>query len=223
MPRISKIIVSGRKEKDLLPLMVKVGRLQIMIIGIITVGFMALGESFVVYIWRKPDFVESYICAVLLIIPSLFYLPMQIANTTLIVENKVKLQATIFANVVLSIPLSKAFGAIGASASICIAYFIRNILMIITHHRVLKLNMLEFYRRTYCKLLPHLLAAMAVGMLCDRFNPIHNVYLNFAVNGAVMVGFYFVIMYLFGFNEYEKDLIFKVFRKFAGRKKRLQG
>ena len=85
MPRISKIVYSGKKDEELLPLMTKIGRIQCMIIGILVVGFMTLGKSFVVDIWGKPDFAESYICALLIIAPSYFYLPMQIANTTMIV------------------------------------------------------------------------------------------------------------------------------------------
>lgn len=225
MPRISKIIVSGKKDEELLPLMVKVGRLQLIITGLIAVGFITFGRTFITDIWHKPDFAESYICAVLLIVPSMFYLPMQIANTTLIVENKVRLQAIIFiimgvANVVLSLPLSKYFGAIGASASICIAYFIRNILMAFTHYKVLKINMPSFFKQVYLKLLPHLILASAVGFLCQRFNPIGNRYINFLSNGAVFVLFYFVIMWIHGFDEYEKDLALGTFKKLLSKLKK---
>ena len=223
MPRISRIIVSGKKDTELLPLMVKIGRLQLIITGLISVGFITFGKVFITQIWNKPDFVDSYICAVLLIVPSMFFLPMQIANTTLVVEKKVKLQAIIFiimgvVNVALSLPLSKFFGAIGASASICVAYFIRNILMAITHHKVLHINMPSFFKQVYVKLLPHLILASAVGFVCQSLNPIPNKYLNFLTNGAVFVIFYFTIMWIHGFNNYEKELatgtIKKITRKF---------
>ena len=198
--------------------MVKVGRLQLIITGLIAVGFITFGKAFVIDIWHKPDFAESYICEVLLILPSMFYLPMQIANTTLIVENKVKLQAIIFivmgvANVVLSLPLSKYFGAIGASASICIAYFIRNILMVITHIKVLKIDMFSFFKQVYLKLLPHLILASAVGFICQKFNPVSNSYISFIANGGIFVVFYFAIMWIHGFNAYEKELALGTFKK----------
>ncbi len=216
MPRISKIIVSGKKETELMPLMIKVGRLQIMIIGIITVGFIALGKPFITDIWRKPDFAESYLCAVLLILPSFFFLPLQIANTTLIVENRVKLQAVIFiitgaVSIALSVPLSKYYGATGASAAICVAYFVRNILMIAAHHKALKLNMPEFFRHTYLKLMPGLLITLACGMLLNRFNPVSQVYLRFLINGALTVLIYAAILFFFEFNEYEKQLVSRLY------------
>lgn len=219
MPRIAKIVHEGKKQEQLVPLMYKVGRLQCMLIGILVVGFAALGKSFVADIWNKPDLVQSYMCAVLLIIPSFFFLPLQIAKTTLIVENKVKLEAMAFLimgllNVALSAVLSHYYGAIGAAVSIFAAYMVRNVLMIVIYHRVLQLNMLHFFKEVYLKLTPQLLITLAVGLLCSRFNPISNVYLRFASNGCVLVGTYFIMMWFCGFNAYEKGMFKALLRKF---------
>ena len=212
MPRISKIIVSGKKDEELMPLMIKIGRIQLMIVGLISVGFIALGKSFVVDIWNKPDFAESYWCAVLLIIPSVFYLPMQIANTTLIVENKVKLQAYVFmamgaVNVICSLVLSRFFGALGASLSIFIAYTVRTVLMTVIYKKKLGLDMVRFGKETFVKLSPGLLLTLTVGLFCEYLNPMQNRFLRFGVNGVVLVAFFLLFMWLFGFNSYEKSLL----------------
>lgn len=226
MPRISRIIVSGKKEEELLPLMVRIGRIQLMIIGFITVAFIAFGKSFVVEIWNKPDFSLSYICAVLIIIPSVFYLPMQIANTTIIVENKVKLQAYVFIwmgliNVICSVILSRLYGAIGASVSILIAYMVRTVAMGTIYHKSLKLNMIVFIKETFLKLSPHLGITLVAGILLELWNPIQNAYLRFGVNGIVLVGVFLGVMMLNGFNTYEKNLLFgfvgKLFRKIKSK------
>lgn len=214
MPRISKIITNGKKEEELLSLMIKVGRIQTMIIGIFTVGFIVLGKSFIVNIWHKPDFLLSYYCAVILIIPSFFYLPMQIGNTTLVVENKVKLQAYVFiimgaVNLLCSVFLTKYFGAVGASVSIFIAYMIRTILMGIIYHKILKLNMILFIKETFFKLFPYFFIVLVIGVICEAFNPIKNIYLHFFINGIIIMGIYFILMWLFGFNEYEKNILKK--------------
>lgn len=224
MPRISKIVADGKKEKELMPLMIKIGRIQLMIIGIITVGFIAFGRSFILEIWNKPDFAESYICAILVILPSVFYLPMQIANTTVVVENKVKLQAYVFiimgiVNVAFSLVLSKVYGATGAALSIFIAYMLRTILMTVIYKRELKLNMGLFFKETFLRLSPYLLVTLAVGLLCEYFNPINNSYLRFVINGIVLVSVFFTLMMLKGFNKYEKSLISKMTSKLL-RKKR---
>ncbi len=225
MPRISKIVHEGKKDTELTDLMIKIGRIQCIIIGALVVGFISFGESFIIDIWRKPDFIESYLCAVLLIIPSYFYMPLQIANTTLVVENKVKLQSVIYVitgvvNVGLSLVMSRYMGALGASISICIAYLLRSVLLVIAHYKVLHLNMKKFFKESYLKITPFLLLSMVVGLCLERFNPMTNEFLRFIVNGALFVGIFAVVLYKFVINDYEKNLFLGVFKKLLRKVKR---
>lgn len=178
--------------------MIRIGRIQIMIVGLLTVGFISLGKSFIIDIWNKPDFAQSYICAVLLIIPSLFFLPLQIGNTTLIVENKVRLEAMVLlatgaVNIVLSLVLSKYYAAVGASVSIFIAYMLRNVLICRIFIKHLKLDMAEFFKKSYLKLLPYLAITMVIGLLAEHFNPLAHGYLRFLINGIIVVTVFFVL------------------------------
>ena len=161
----------------------------------------------------------------LLIVPSLFYLPFQIGNTTLIVENKVKLQAVVFlvmgaVNIVLSLVLSKYYAAVGASISIFIAYMLRNVLICRIFKKHLKLDMAEFFKKSYLKLLPYLVITMAIGLLAEHFNPLAHGYLRFLINGIIIVVVFFVLMLCFGMNDYEKSLLFGTVKKIFGKLKR---
>ncbi len=225
MPRISKLVYQGKKDTELMDLMIKIGRLQCMIIGALCVGFISFGKSFIVDIWNKPDFAESFLCAVFLIIPSFFYLPLQIANTTIIVENKVKLQSFVFIimgviNIVLSAVLSKYYGALGASISIFIAYMVRTVLMVVIHVKVLHLKMWKFFKATYFKVTPWLLLSLGVGLALENFNPMGAGILRFAINGVVFVGFFGITMFLFCMNDYEKNLFLGTFKKILKRIKK---
>lgn len=222
MPRISRIVIGENKDEKLLELMVRVGRLQMMIVGLMVAGFVALGKSFVIEIWNKPDFSLSYYCAVLLILPSLFYLPMQIANTAIIVENKVRLQAIVFmamglVNVLCSLVLSHFYGALGASVSILIAYTVRNLLMAVIYQKVLHINMFKFAKATYLKFLPFILVTIALGVVCEAFNPVQNAYLRFGINGVVVVLVFCGLVWLFEMNDYEKQLVLSPVRKVLRR------
>lgn len=218
MPRISKIIVDGKKDTELMPLMIKVGRIQLILIGMVSVGFLALGKSFIVDIWNKPDFAQSYYCAILLLIPNMLYLPMQIANTTLVVENKVKIQAQVFmamsaVNVVLSLIFSHLWGAVGAALAVFIAYLVRIILMIIVYQKSMNLDMVKFVKDVFLSMSPYLIITFIVGYAMECFNPLQHGLLRFAINGAVLVGCFGVLMLVKGFNKYERNLIFGVFNK----------
>ncbi len=225
MPRISKLVYEGKKETELTDLMIRIGRIQCMLIGALCAGFIAFGKSFIVDIWNKPDFTESYICAVLLILPSFFYLPLQIANTTVIVENKVKLQSYVFIamgviNVVLSIFLSKNYGAVGASASIFVAYMVRTVLMVVIHVKVLHLKMWTFFKETFLKITPWILVSLAVGLALENFNPMSHGFLRFGLNAIIFMVFFAVIMLVFCMNSYEKNLVFGTIKKITGKIKR---
>lgn len=219
MPRISKMIHEGKKDTDLLPLMIKIGRIQCMIVGLIIVGFISVGKSFIVYIWNKPDFTDSYICAILLILPTFFSLPMQIANTTLIVENKVKMNAYVMLitgaiNIVFSLFFSKYYGAIGASFSIFIAYMVSNVLLLIIYKKVLHIDMKTFCKETFLKISPYLILSIALGYLAERYNPVAPGVIRFVINGLIVFSVFAVLMLLFFMNKYEKNLIFGILKKF---------
>lgn len=210
--RISKLVYGEKDKNKLTQLMIKVGRIQCMVIGLLVVGFIAVGRSFIIDIWNKPSFSESYICTILMIIPSYFFLPMQIANTTLVVENKVKLQAEVFVlmgviNVVLSILLAKYFGAIGASISIFIAYMTRTVLMGVIFQTKLGFDMMLFLKETFLKITPYLLIVMFIGKIFDLVNPVSNTIIRFIINGGVVICLFSLLMYKFVMNDYEKNMI----------------
>ncbi len=218
MPKISKIIVDGKKDTDLMPLMVKVGRIQLMLIGLVSVGFLALGKSFIVDVWDKPDFANSYYCAVLLLLPNMLYLPMQIANTTLVVENKVKIQAQVFmamsaVNVALSLFFSHFWGAIGAALAVFVAYLVRIILMIVVYQKKMDLDMVKFFKDVFLSMSPYLIITFLVGFALEQFNLLSHGLLRFLVNGAVLVGCFGVLMLIKGFNQYERNLVLGIFKK----------
>ncbi len=221
MPRISKMVYENKKETELMPLMIKIGRIQCLMIGLVVTGFIAVGHSFIVDVWNRPEFSESYLCCIFLIIPSFFFQPMQIASTTLVVENKVKLQAIVFVimgviNVALSLILSRFFGALGASISIFVSYMVRTILMAIIYHKVLKFNIPLFIKETFVKLMPPMLIAMLIGLLLEKYNPLAHGYLRFAINSLLFVAVFFVLV-IFKLNDYEKNLFLGKIKKLVKR------
>ena len=221
MPMVSRLVHEDKRKNELMSLMIKIGRIQCLIIGLLVTGFIAVGHSFIVDIWNRPEFSDSYLCCVFLIIPSFFHLPMEIANTTLIVENKVKLQAFVYIimgiiNVVLSLILSHYFGALGASISIFIAYMIRTLLLVVIYQNVLKLDMLKFFKETFVKFTPSFLVAMVVGIFLENYNPLVHGFLRFSINSFVFV-IVFIVLVIFRLNDYEKNLFFGIFKRLLKR------
>lgn len=72
LPKVLRIV--AQENGNVLPLMIKIGRLQLYIVGLVVFGVVCLGADFI-RLWVGPDFNESYLCAILIIVPSLFHLP----------------------------------------------------------------------------------------------------------------------------------------------------
>ena len=206
MPRISKIYADKQEEK-LLPLMIKVGRFQFALNGLIVVGFFVVGRQFV-NLWMGPNYDDAYLGILLVIVPGLLYNSLQIANTAMTVRNKVHLSAIValvagVINVSLSLVLSKYFGVTGACTSIFVAYMVRAILMIWLHYKKMNINLGQFIKACYLKMsVPIIVTAIAGSLLSKLFNQWN--WINICVCGIGVIFIYAVSILLVGLDKEEK-------------------
>ena len=216
LPKVSRIVAKNEDRQDILTLMIKVGRIQFTIIGLLTVGFISIGKEFI-YLWMGKSFDMSYLCAVILIIPSLFEIPQHIANLTVIAVNKVRLQSyvyisTAFINIIMSIVLSRYFGELGASISICIAYLIRIIAMNVIYYKVLKINVFTFFMECHIKMCLAFFVPLILGICLHLFVSM-NGWLTLLAKVLIITFIYFFSMWFFAWNKYEKTLFASIFRR----------
>lgn len=223
LSKVTRMIVKDNASNNLLQLMIKIGRIQLSIIGLITIGFISIGKDFVI-LWMGEDYIQSYYSAVLLILPSMIYLPQQIGNTAIVALNKVKLQAYVFMimaaiNIVLSFVFSYFWGSLGASLAICISYFIRSIGMNIVYYKKMDINIFEFFNKCHIKLIFPLALTLILGLGLNNLLPIISWY-SLVIKGSLVVVLYIIIMWVLGFNKYEKELVKSNVKQIVGILKR---
>lgn len=224
MPKISRATVEKSSGEAVLPLMIKVGRIVLTVIGIITVGFITLGQRFI-GLWLGEEYSSVYYCTVLLILPGIFYVPQQIANTAIVVLNKVKSQGIVFViaaviNIILSFVLGRFWGEIGCAVSICAVYLIRTVLMNTVFLKQLNINVFKFFKDCHLKMAPGLLLTLVLGFLISRFVVVASGWLTFFIQVALLASFYVLIMWLIGWNQYEKNLFVSMLCSVAKIKKK---
>lgn len=117
LPKVSRILVN--KEGNVLPLMIRVGRIQIYIIALLVLGIICFGQNFI-QLWVGNEFSDSYFCSILIILPSLLFLPQEIGIQTITAANKVKKLAILYffmglINLIIAVIFTPRFGAIGMS------------------------------------------------------------------------------------------------------------
>lgn len=213
LPKVSRIVAS---EGDVLPLMIKVGRIQILVISLIVGGFICLGRSFI-GLWVGEQFSQSYICAVLIIAPSFFQLPQEIGMQAIIANNKVKQQAVVYCfmaalNLAGAALLSPKYGAIGLSISICGAYLLRTVSLDYIFTKYLGINIWKFFHATFIKMAPALMLSLLAGMGFSWLITTDG-WLGFFYKGICFVFSYMLIMWFGSLNSYEKSIFCKPIRK----------
>lgn len=197
-------------------IMIKVGKYQICVLGLLFVGICAVGTEFI-ELWMGREYRISGICTVLLIAPSVFLYPQQIANTLLSVRNKVKYQAMSalvigIINVGLSFVLTPQLGALGASISICVAFFVNLLLLNIVYYKVLHLNLKQFYKAVYIRYAPPILLAIISTQFILQYIT-YSSWLWLVVKIIVCTAVYLTLLLMVGFSKEERTRIMGIIRK----------
>lgn len=215
LPTISRKIAE-KKDNDILQLMIAVGRYQVVVLGLLLVGFISVGKEFMV-LWMGEEFIPAYYCTIVLTLPTIFEYSQQIANTTILAKNKVKLQSigllvTSLINLLISSILSKLFGAVGVSLGICITAFLNLIYINIVYYRVLKINVFEFYKKCYLPIaLPIVLSVMLTKLLF-RLMPQMS-WGMLVIKGVITVVIFGIMVLIFHLKREERSRILHIFRK----------
>lgn len=214
LPKVSRIVAD--EKGDILPLMIRVGRIMIYVISLIVFGVVILGRDFI-QLWVGPDFNESYFCAVLIILPSLLQLPQDIGIQTIYAKNKVRKLSTVYlvmaaTNIAGAIILTPSLGALGICISICIAYIIRTIGMDVIFYRDLNIDVFAFFRETIVKMAMPLALTLIIGFGFYYMIPLHS-WVGLVVKGCLFVLSYCVVMFTLSMNSAEKELLASLFRR----------
>ena len=215
MPKISRIYEAGNAEKNIMPLFLGVGKFQYALNGLIVVGFTVIGRQFI-ELWMGPDYTDAYLGIVLVMIPGMFFNSLQIANTAMVVQKRVNVQAFVnlatgLVNVALSFFLSSRLGVVGACISICIAYFVRAGALHVIYQRLMHFDILAFMKGCYLRLSLPILMTIGLGLAMNHYLT-RGGWLMLIVKGAAVTALYLSLILLVGLNKTEKSKILRMIK-----------
>lgn len=208
LPRVSQMIASNKNE-NLLPLMIKVGRIQIIIIGLVFIGLISFGKHFI-NVWVGSEFESIYFFYIIMILPSFIILPENIANTAMIANNYVKYGAfcsilKAVTNIILAFPLAKYYGVAGICMSVSISYGISLIASNIVYRKIVKLDVLKFFKQSFGVFIIPLFILLAIGLFINAIIP-STTWLFLLIKCTLFSLVYVSIIYITSNNE-ERSLI----------------
>ena len=212
LPRIAKHVAKGEEDK-ILSLMIKVGRYQLTVLGLVFIGFVCVGRDFMV-LWMKDEtFIKSYYCAILLLFPTLISCSQQIANTTVIAKNLVKYQAKFVmisgtVGLIIGFVSSMFLGAIGVCLGTASASIANIIYMSGIYQRKAGIKMSVFYKNCWIKAIPCFVLIIILGFIAAHFINISG-WLGLIVKSGVVAIIYGLVMMFLYFNKEDRKGISK--------------
>jgi len=221
-PKISKMIATNRSDKEISDEFIKIGRLQYLVIFLITSGFVLFGKEFFVA-WVGAEYVTSYYIAIILVVPLAIPLIQNIGISILQAKNLHKFRSILYlciamVNIIISIPLAKYFGGIGAAMGTSLSLIVGNIIIInIYYYKKAAIDIPKFWKEILKMTVP-LAIPIVIVIVLQQFMVLSGFTYVF-VYAAIYTVLYAITVYCFSINKYEKDLINKFMNKLHLRRR----
>lgn len=225
-PRIHKIVNATKEniaeqKAQLTDLFIRVGRLQFIILSLIASGIVFFGKFFIVKIWAGYGYDNSYFVALLLVIPASIALIQNLGIEIQRAENKHQFRSIVYTimaliNLGLSIVLCQKFGAVGSAIGTAISLVLANgFVMNIYYNRKCNIDIPLFWRNILRQSVG-LIIPICAGIAMVTLIEINSIGM-FGICVLSYTAVYSISMWLFGMNDYEKDLVRKPLKKILHR------
>ncbi len=217
LPKMSKMIANNATDNEITNEFIKVGRMQYFVVFLMVSGLVLFGKEFIIT-WAGKDFETSYYIAIILIIPLSVPLIQNLGLSIMQAKNMHKFRSIMCAiiaiiNIVISIPLAKYYGGIGSAIGTSISLIVGNIIIMNIYYQTkVGINIIKFWKQILRMLLISFFPIIIILILMC-FIKLHG-YIYLIVFGSIYTVIYFITSYLVIMNDYEKNMINKVARKF---------
>ena len=215
-PQANSIVFKNKPIEDSTNLMIKVGRIQYLIVGLILSGFIVFGQEFLIY-WVGEGYEESYYIALVTMFPIAIPLIQNIAFSTTLAMNKISFRSYIYIfiaiiNVIGTYLVLPYFGIIGAAVCTALSFVLgQGIVLNIYYHCVIKLDMKRFWKNIlHMSFVPILMVVIFLIVL--MWFPINSFSQLFELIILYIV-LYCIFSWLFSMDKYEKKLILSSINK----------
>ncbi len=217
LPKMSKMIANNATNDEITNEFIKVGRLQYFVVFLMVSGLVLFGKEFIIT-WAGKDFETSYYIAIILIIPLSVPLIQNLGLSIMQAKNMHKFRSIMCAiiaiiNIAISIPLAKYYGGIGSAIGTSISLIVGNIIIMNIYYQTkVGINIIKFWKQILRMLLISFFPIIIILILMC-FIKLHG-YIYLIVFGSIYTVIYFITSYFVIMNDYEKNMINKVARKF---------
>lgn len=215
LPRIMSILNDENFSEKFLSLFIRIGRIQFHVLSYILVIYLLIGEEFIC-LWAGENYRYSYGLSLWIIVPYIFPLIQSLGSLYLQAINKLKILLYIYlieAILVLTctIFLPEMIGIKGAAVALTVGIVISEIILANIYWKVLKINIKYFWIEISKILFPVIIFVSIALYFISNFNIAS--FNNILCAGFIITVVYFIYIYKYALNVYEKGLITNTLRK----------
>lgn len=215
VPRLTVFAFSDENQNKFNEYLIKIGRLQYLIVSLAISGFITFGHDFII-LWVGESYSDAYYIALVTMIPLCIPLVQTVAKSITIALNKHQFRSVVYLiiaifNVISTYLIIPYLGGLGAAICSGTSYIIgQGIIMNIYYKKVIKLDIVLFWKNIISmSKVPIFMCVIFFFIL--KYFVISN-FFEFLVWIVIYTFVYCLLSYFFSMNEYEKNLI-KVFLK----------
>lgn len=222
LPKLTAISAKTEGMEEINELFCRIGRIQAILVWGVCAGFIALGRDFI-FLWAGPEFGDAYACVVVLMLGLSISLVQNLGLSILQAKNKMGFRSIVYIviallDIVLSIPVSVHFGVVGCAAVAAVLLLLgTGPIMNAYYYFVLHVDIPGFFRGVLPLVLPAVVPALATGTLSTLLGPCDSWFLLMC-KILFFIGVYFGILWMKGFNPYERSLVVGLASKVSGRR-----
>ena len=208
LPRATQMTVANATPEELTDMMIRIGRISFITLMLVLGGFVLYGSQFV-SLWVGDNYHDAWIIASLIMLAYTVPLVQGFANSILQAKNKLAFKALsyllfLILGTAFGAFLAKDYGGVGMIVGTVTGWVIVQNIMNVYYYKVIKLNIIRFFRELLNKTLFVFILTLAIGYAINLI-PGHG-WLNLIAKIVLYVGVYIVLMYKFGIVENEKEL-----------------
>lgn len=216
IPRVHRLVANSNNNSELTKLFTRIGRIQFIILSLISSGLIFFGRPFI-NIWAGKNYDSSYPIVLLLIVPVTIPMIQNIGIEIQRAKNMHQFRSWVYffialGNVGLTIPLAKVYGGIGAAIGTATSLIVGNGLIMNWYNHVKVGLDMKFFWKQISNFIPALIAPIVIGIFINNSFNLNNLF-YFLGFGIIYVVTFCISMWLFGMNQYEKDLLSKPIKK----------
>lgn len=216
LPTVSQLVARDSWREDTQKFIVKMGRVQFMLLGAVAVGFAVLGRQFI-SLWLGDAYQDVYVLTLILMVPSMFELCVNGCLTVLRAKNLLAFRTWILMistlmNLAISVFGMSRIGYFSAALGTAASFLIGSVVVMnVYYHKKLRFRMFAIYggimSRTWLCLL------LAGGAIIVSSHFFRDSWGAFIVNILIFAVVYGGALLAFGFRKEEKAQVLKILGK----------